>query len=39
MITKAWKIYGAEGHRQRETFNKSYKYNFLLITIQELLKF
>lgn len=23
MITKAWKIYGAEGHRQRDSFGES----------------
>lgn len=28
MVSKAWKIYGAEGHRQRESFNKSCKYDF-----------
>lgn len=28
MITRTWKVYGAEGHRQRESFNKSYKYDF-----------
>lgn len=28
MVTRSWKIYGAEGHRQRESFNKSYKYDF-----------
>ena len=28
MITRIWKVYGAEGHRQRESFNKSYKYDF-----------
>ena len=28
MKTKTWKIYGAEGHRQRESFNASYKYDF-----------
>lgn len=27
-ITKSWKVYGAEGHRQRESFNKSYRYDF-----------
>ena len=27
-MTRAWKIYGAEGHRQRESFNKSCKYDF-----------
>ena len=26
--TRAWKVYGAEGHRQRESFGKSYKYDF-----------
>ena len=28
MITRTWKVYGAEGHRQCESFNKSYKYDF-----------
>ena len=28
MTTRTWRIYGAEGHRQRESFNKSYKYDF-----------
>ena len=28
MTTMAWKVYGAEGHRQRESFNKSYKWDF-----------
>ena len=27
-VTKTWKIYGVDGHRQRESFNKSYKYDF-----------
>lgn len=26
--TRAWRIYGRENHRQRESFNKSYKYDF-----------
>lgn len=26
--TKKWKIYGLEGHRQKESFNKSYQYDF-----------
>lgn len=28
MFTRAWKVYGAEGHRQRESFNESYDYDF-----------
>ena len=28
MITRAWKVYGAEGHRQRESFNESYRWDF-----------
>lgn len=28
MKTRAWKVYGVEGYRQRESFNKSYKYDF-----------
>ena len=27
MVTRAWKVYGAEGHRQRESFCESYKYD------------
>lgn len=27
-VTKSWKIYGMDGHRQRESFNKSCKYDF-----------
>lgn len=26
--TRAWKVYGAEGHRQRESFEESCKYDF-----------
>ena len=26
--TRTWKIYGMDGHRQRESFNESKKYNF-----------
>lgn len=28
MTTRVWKVYGAEGHRQRESFNPSYAYDF-----------
>lgn len=28
MVTRAWKVYGMEGHRQRESFCESYKYDF-----------
>jgi hypothetical protein len=28
VMTKSWKIYGMDGHRQRESFNKSCKYDF-----------
>ena len=28
MITRTWKVYGAEGHRQRESFFESYTYDF-----------
>lgn len=28
MTTMTWKVYGAEGHRQRESFNESYVYDF-----------
>lgn len=27
-VTRAWKVYGVEGHRQRESFFESYKYDF-----------
>lgn len=27
-VTRTWKVYGADGHRQRESFNNSYKYDF-----------
>lgn len=27
-ITRVWKVYGVAGHRQRESFNDSYKYDF-----------
>lgn len=27
-VTKSWKVYGREGHRQRESFNKSYVYDW-----------
>lgn len=28
MITRTWKVYGAEGHRQKESFNQSHKHDF-----------
>lgn len=28
MITRIWKVYGIEGHRQRESFYESYKYDW-----------
>ena len=28
MVTRIWKVYGVDGHRQRESFGKSYKYDF-----------
>lgn len=28
MITRIWKIYGMEGHRQKESFNDSKTYDF-----------
>lgn len=28
MITRAWKVYGADGHRQKESFNHSNRYDF-----------
>lgn len=27
-VTRGWKVYGANGHRQRESFRDSYKYDF-----------
>lgn len=27
-VTRIWKVYGADGHRQRESFSPSEKYNF-----------
>lgn len=27
-VTRSWKVYGAEGHRQRESFNESCVYDF-----------
>lgn len=27
-VTRAWKVYGAEGHRQRESFCESYAYDW-----------
>lgn len=27
-VTRSWKIWGMDGHRQRESFNKSYVYDF-----------
>lgn len=28
MITRAWKVYGADGHRQQVSFEESYIYDF-----------
>lgn len=28
MVTRTWRVYGVEGHRQRESFHNSYKYDF-----------
>ena len=28
MVTRTWKVNGVLGHRQRESFNKSYKWDF-----------
>ena len=28
MTTRIWKVYGADGHRQRESFNQSQRYDF-----------
>jgi hypothetical protein len=28
MVTRTWKVYGEVGHRQRESFCDSYKYDF-----------
>ena len=27
-ITRAWKVFGSDGHRQRESFYPSYEYDF-----------
>ena len=27
-VTRTWKVYGIDGHRQRESFCDSYKYDF-----------
>lgn len=27
-VTRTWKVYGAAGHRQRESFCDSYRYDF-----------
>lgn len=27
-VTRSWKVYGADGHRQRESFCPSYAYDF-----------
>ena len=27
-VTRAWKVYGLPGHRQRESFCSSYRYDF-----------
>ena len=36
MFTKAWKVYGLDGHKQRESFSPSYTYDFLPLMIREL---
>lgn len=28
VITRTWKVYGMAGHRQKESFNNSYRYDF-----------
>jgi len=28
MITRVWQVYGMDGHRQKESFNDSYRYDF-----------
>lgn len=28
MVTRIWRVYGVDGHRQRETFNRSMVYDF-----------
>lgn len=27
-VTRTWRVYGADGHRQKESFNASYIWNF-----------
>lgn len=28
MVTRSWKVYGTEGHRQRESFGQSLRFDF-----------
>lgn len=28
MVVMAWRVYGADGHRQKESFSPSYKHDF-----------
>lgn len=28
MVTRAWRVYGVDGHRMRESFSESYVYDF-----------
>ncbi len=28
MVTRSWRIYGADGHRQRESFFQSHRYDW-----------
>lgn len=31
IVTRSWKVYGVPGHRQRESFNKSYSYDWSIV--------
>lgn len=31
-ISRLWRVYGADGHRQRESFYKSYRYDFSTVS-------
>lgn len=38
MVTRIWKVYGADGHRQKESFNDSYVYDFSENGITRIIK-
>lgn len=37
MVTRTWRVYGWDGHRQRESFTPSYRYEFGADRIIEVL--